>query len=77
MEPLGLHLPSLPGVAAHPAVVGFVQGGLLLGGACASLALLAARSGRGGGRRQAAKRTWSHSAIMGTTALTLWLTIFH
>ena len=47
----------------------------MLLGAGGSLALLAALPLAGSSNRQVAKGAWSHSAIMGAAALSLWAVI--
>lgn len=84
LAPLGLRLHDVPVLAAHPAVVAFIQGSLMMLGTGASLALLAARTSgtgtaagarAGGSSRGSRQRAWGHASVMLLTSLTLWLAI--
>lgn len=69
---LGLPPDALPGLAAHPAVVSFLQGSLMLLGSGGSLALLYALISR---RRRTVGHAGAHAAIMAAVAAGLWLLI--
>lgn len=69
---LGLPPDTLPGMAAHPAVVSFLQGSLMLLGSGCSLALLRALISR---RGRTIRHAGVHSAIMAAVAVGLWLLV--
>lgn len=60
---------GIPAVAAHPAVVPFVQGSVLLLGTACSLALML---GLSSSRRRTANLTWAHSLVLLAAAASLW-----
>ncbi|KAL4421116.1 hypothetical protein ABPG77_001511 [Micractinium sp. CCAP 211/92] len=69
---LGMAADTAPGLAAHPAVVSFLQGSLMLLGSSCSLALLYALTSRGG---RSVGHAGAHAAIMAAVAAGLWLLI--
>ncbi|KAL4439939.1 hypothetical protein ABPG75_002940 [Micractinium tetrahymenae] len=69
---LGLPPDTVPGLAAHPAVVAFLQGSLVLLGTGGSLALLYALTSR---RRRTVRHAGAHAAIMAAVAISLGLLI--
>lgn len=69
---LGMPADTAPGLAAHPAVVSFLQGSLMLLGSSCSLALLYALTSRGG---RNVGHAGAHAAIMAAVAAGLWLLI--
>ncbi|KAI7846028.1 hypothetical protein COHA_000565 [Chlorella ohadii] len=68
----GLPADNLPGLAAHPAVVPFVQGSLLMLGTACSLALLLALGSR---NKRTATQLPAHAAVMLAGAISLWTVV--
>lgn len=68
----GLPTDGLPGLSAHPAVVPFVQGSLMLLGTGCSLALLLALGSR---NKRTAGKLPAHAAVMMAGAISLWTVV--